>query len=91
MKCIFLVQLVFSNLENGLMYPTKTRKWMLIVQNKFGLKEFTTHGLRHTYRSLLFESGATIKEVQDRLGHGDVQTIMNIYAHVTKKVKAETI
>ena len=84
-------QLVFSSRENGLMQPTKTRKWMLHVQQKYGLKEITTHGLRHTHCSLLFEAGATIKEVQDRLGHGDVQTTMNIYAHVTKKVKAETI
>ena len=73
------------------MQPTKTRKWMLHVQQKYGLKEITTHGLRHTHCSLLFEAGAKIKEVQDRLGHGDVQTTMNIYAHVTKKVKAETI
>ncbi|WP_431027806.1 tyrosine-type recombinase/integrase [Lysinibacillus sp. LZ02] len=71
--------------------PTKTRKWMLHVQNKYGLKEIITHGLRHTHCSLLFEAGATIKEVQDRLGHGDVQTTMNIYAHVMKKVKAVTI
>ncbi|MCH1651754.1 tyrosine-type recombinase/integrase, partial [Enterococcus hirae] len=33
--------------------------------------------------SLLFESGASIKEVQERLGHKDIKTIMNIYAHVT--------
>lgn len=84
-------QLVFSSRKNDLMQPTKTRKWMLHVQQKYGLKEITTHGLRHTHCSLLFEAGAKIKEVQDRLGHGDVQTTMNIYAHVTKKVKAETI
>jgi integrase len=45
---------------------------------------------RHTHCSLLFESGATIKEVQDRLGHTDVQTTMNIYAHVTQDNKEKT-
>ena len=34
---------------------------------------------------LLFESGFTIQEVQDRLGHSDLKTTMNIYAHVTEK------
>lgn len=47
------------------------------------LKEITVHGFRHTHASLLFESGANIKDVQVRLGHGDVQTTMNIYVHVT--------
>jgi len=30
---------------------------------------------------------ATIKEVQARLGHTDIQTMMNIYAHVIKEEK----
>lgn len=48
------------------------------------------HGFRHTHCSLLFEAGATIKEVQDRLGHSDIKTTINIYAHVTKKAKTDT-
>ncbi|WP_410504986.1 tyrosine-type recombinase/integrase [Ligilactobacillus salivarius] len=28
----------------------------------------TPHGLRHTHATLLFESGASIKQVQTRLG-----------------------
>ncbi|WP_368634385.1 tyrosine-type recombinase/integrase [Kurthia gibsonii] len=51
----------------------------------------TTHGLRHTHCSLLFEAGAKIKEVQVRLGHTDIQTTMNIYAHVTAKAKEDAI
>ncbi|MFD3261791.1 hypothetical protein ACE3MQ_24635 [Paenibacillus lentus] len=30
------------------------------------------HGIRHTHASLLKESGATIKEVQERLRHSDI-------------------
>ncbi|MEX3624174.1 site-specific integrase [Viridibacillus arvi] len=84
-------QLVFSNECNEYLQPTKTRKWILHVQNKYGLDTITTHGLRHTHCSLLFEAGASIKEVQDRLGHSDVQTTMNIYAHVTEKAKEAAI
>ncbi|WP_309501258.1 tyrosine-type recombinase/integrase [Lysinibacillus sphaericus] len=64
---------------------------MLHVQKKYKLGTITTHGLRHTHCSLLFEAGASLKEVQDRLDHSDVQTTMNIYAHVTKKAKEEAI
>lgn len=53
-------------------------------------KEFdpiTIHGFRHTHASLLFEAGASIKDVQVRLGHRDIQTTMNVYTHVTNTAK----
>lgn len=84
-------QLVFSNEHNEHMQLTKIRKWIVQVQNKYKLGTITTHGLHHTHCSLLFEAGASLKEVQDRLGHTDVKTTMNIYAHVTKKAKEEAI
>ena len=34
--------------------------------------------------------GASIKDVQARLGHTDIQTTMNIYDHVTKEEKKDT-
>ncbi|MBK5348534.1 tyrosine-type recombinase/integrase [Bacillus sp. TH44] len=84
-------QLVFSNEKNEFLQPTKTRKWILQAQKKYHLKQITTHGLRHTHCSLLFEAGASIKEVQDRLGHSDIKTTMDIYTHVTQKAKEEAI
>lgn len=84
-------QLVFSNQNNGFLQPTKTRKWILHVQKKYGLKEISTHKLRHTHCSLLIEAGANLKEVQDRLGHSDSKTTMDIYTHVTKKAQENAI
>ncbi|GAC42634.1 integrase [Paenibacillus popilliae ATCC 14706] len=60
----------------------------IISKNK--LHKVTVHGLRHTHASLLFEAGASIKEVQERLGHSDIKMTMNIYTHVTKTVKEQT-
>lgn len=54
------------------------------------LTEFTVHGFRHTHASLLFGAGASIKDVQARLGHTDIQTTMNIYTHVTNDAKEKT-
>ncbi|WP_217581561.1 hypothetical protein [Lysinibacillus sp. GbtcB16] len=45
-------QLVFSNELNEYLQPTKTSKWIVHVQNKYGLGTITTHGLRHTHCSL---------------------------------------
>lgn len=84
-------QLVFSNSKNTFLQPTKTRKWLVHIQNKYDLEKITTHGLRHTHCSLLFEAGASLKEVQDRLGHSDIQTTMNIYTHVTEKSQENAV
>lgn len=84
-------QLVFSNEYNKFLQPTKTRKWIIQIQKKYHLKEVSTHGLRHTHCSLLFEAGVKIKEVQDCLGDSDIQTTMNIYTHVTAKAKESAI
>lgn len=72
-----------------LAYPNDVLKSFLI--NNPDIKpKITIHGLRHTHSSLLFEAGATIKEVQARLGHKDIQTTMNIYTHVTDYVSQKT-
>ncbi|WP_230161733.1 tyrosine-type recombinase/integrase [Peribacillus simplex] len=47
-------------------------------------KHITPHCFRHTHTSLLIEAGAGVKEIQERLGHSDINTTMNIYAHMTK-------
>lgn len=54
---------------------------------KYDLPNITPHGFRHTHASLLFEAGATVKDVQDRLGHADIKTTMDVYTHVTQKKK----
>jgi len=83
-------QLVFSNEKNQYLQPTKTRKWISYVQDKYNLGTITTHGLRHTHCSLSFEAGSSMKQVQVRLGHSDYKTTMNIYAHISKKAEEES-
>lgn len=53
-------------------------------------KRITLHSFRHTHASLMFEAGATIKEVMERLGHTDPKTTTVIYTHVTKSTKEKT-
>ncbi|MGX7236254.1 site-specific integrase [Enterococcus phoeniculicola] len=83
-------QYLFTNKFNGLYYPQAPNDWLYNILEKYELPKITLHGFRHTHASLLFESGANLKEVQDRLGHKDVKTTMNIYAHVTPEKMKET-
>ncbi|KLV18479.1 tyrosine-type recombinase/integrase [Bacillus altitudinis] len=70
-----------------LAYPNDKLESFIKTHN---LHPITVHGFRHTHASILFEAGATVKEVQVRLGHRDIKTTMNIYTHVTKTVKERT-
>ena len=45
------------------------------------------HLLRHTYTTNLLLNGAKPKDVQELLGHSDVSTTMNVYAHATRESK----
>lgn len=83
-------QLVFTNLKNTFVNPQKIGQLMVKYCQRAEVKQITPHGLRHTHCSILFEAGATLKDVQERLGHSDIKTTMNIYAHVTEQKKEET-
>ena len=47
----------------------------------------TWHGLRYTFTTNLISNGAAPKDVQELLGHTDVSTTMNVYAHSTREAK----
>lgn len=70
-----------------LAYPNELLNNFITI---YDLHSITIHGLRHTHASMLFEAGASIKEVQARLGHKDIQTTMNVYTHVSKTMSQKT-
>lgn len=83
-------QLIFSNYENEFVALSQPRKWLDTLITQFHLKQITNHGFRHTHASLLLESGANIKDVQERLGHATIQITMDLYIHLTEERKRET-
>lgn len=53
--------------------------------------EHSFHDLSHTHAPLLHEDGVNIKGIQDRLGHADIDTTMNIYCHITNSLENDSI
>lgn len=56
-----------------------------------GLSHVTFHGLRHTYGSLLYESGVDLKAIQELLGHSRISTTADIYTHSTSRSHEEAV
>lgn len=59
--------------------PTYITKHMKKLMKRLGLPDMSPHDLRHTCASILLESGADIKSVQDILGHANASTTLNFY------------
>ncbi|KXZ59942.1 Transposase from transposon Tn916 [Microbacterium laevaniformans] len=55
------------------------------------LPRLTLKGLRHTHATLLLELGVHPKVVQERLGHSNISTTMNIYSHVTPTMQRDAV
>lgn len=51
-------------------------------------KNLTSHIFRHTLVSRLAENNVPLKAIMDRVGHADSKTTVQIYTHITKKMKS---
>jgi len=49
------------------------------------------HAFRHTHTSLLLDSGATPKVVQEQLRHADPRVTLGVYGHVLGDARREAV
>lgn len=82
--------LLFTDQNNGYLNSTYVSNVMYGIIRKAKLPKIAVHDLRHTHASLCFESGMTIKEVQQRLGHSNIRTTADIYVHLTQKKEQQS-
>ena len=50
---------------------------------------FTSHVMRHTYITRLYEAGLDLKEIQTLAGHKDAATTLDTYTHYDKASRQE--
>lgn len=77
--------------ESGEVIKPISFKYLSKIVNKQMNIKFEFHALRHTHATMLVESGANIKGVQQRLGHNHVTTTLQIYSHITDSLVQDTI
>lgn len=79
---------LFTQWNGGMMNPTAPTKAFSKFLDQNGLAHHKFHSLRHTSATLLLYAGVNIKQVQGRLGHGDIATT-NKYLHLIKDADVE--
>ena len=58
---------------------------------QYGLRKIRFHDLRHTFASILINKDVPLINVSNFLGHSDVSTTANIYAHFDKSSKLKSV
>lgn len=74
---------LFVNLDTENAYTTIYKVW-LRLRKEAGLPHLRIHDLRHQYASFLVNSGRTLFEVQQILGHSDPKVTQR-YSHLSSK------
>jgi integrase len=53
------------------------------------IPNITPHMLRHTFCSMMYESGVDVMSAKNQMGHADIQTTLNIYTHISSEHTAK--
>ena len=74
-------ELVFpSDAETPIEMNNFTARVFKPLLTKAGLRNIRFHDLRHTFGSLLIQTGASLACVRDQMGHSSIQVTVDIYA-----------
>ncbi|MGH3187206.1 MAG: site-specific integrase [Streptosporangiaceae bacterium] len=79
--------LVFCTNLGGPMYATDVRMEFKRITGKAGIgRDWTPRELRHTFVSLLSDSGVPIEQIADAVGHSSTRTTEVVYRHQLRPV-----
>lgn len=76
---------VFAQDNGRPLHPDSVTDWMKRFSERHGLPHINPHAFRHTMASMLYFNGVDSVSISKRLGHAQVSTTANIYAHVMEE------
>lgn len=82
--------LVFTDRSGHFIVPQTALKRFKAVANKIGRPDARFHDLRHTYAVASLQEGDDVKTVQQNLGHATAAFTLDVYGHVSEKMKQES-
>ena len=80
---------IFKWPDGTMFNPDQITRRFVGLLKKYGLPPIRFHDLRHSCASLLMSKGFQLKDVQEWLGHADIETTANIYGHLDQSRKKE--
>lgn len=82
--------LVFTTAAGGNLSPQTVYNHCKKVLQKIGAGDRCVHDLRHTYAVLSLQNGDDVKTVQGNLGHATAAFTLDVYGHVSERMKDES-
>lgn len=82
--------LVFTTAEGNDISPTSLRYHFKKLMTDIGLPACRVHDLRHTFAVLSLQNGDDIKTVQENLGHATAAFTLDVYGHVSERMKDDS-
>lgn len=76
---------VFSQIDGTPMHPDSVTDYLKKFSKKYNLPHINAHAFRHTMASMLYFNGVDSVSISKRLGHAQVSTTANIYAHIMEE------
>lgn len=73
---------VFTQDNGEPLHPDSVTNYLTKFSRKYNLPHINAHAFRHTMASILYYHGVDSVSVSRRLGHAQVSTTANIYAHI---------
>ena len=67
------------------MHPQSPTRYFQKFGQRYGVKDFHPHKLRHSSASIAITSGADVVSVSERLGHSDTAVTLRMYAHANEE------
>lgn len=82
--------LVFTRPDGSFIPPQTALNHFKKIAERIGRPDARFHDLRHTYAVTALQEGDSVKTVQENLGHATASFTLDVYGHVSDKMKAES-
>ena len=82
--------LVFTNTAGHFIVPQTALKHFKAIAARIGRADARFHDLRHTNAVTALQEGDDVKTVQQNLGHATASFTLDVYGHVSEKMKQES-
>ena len=82
--------LVFTGDRGAPISQSAVRRHFKSIAERIGLPDLRFHDLRHSFAVASLQNGDDIKTVQENLGHHSASFTLDVYGHVTDKMRQDS-